>query len=173
MANFTYIPIRNRSGRAAIVISALLLLCTVLCVCFNAMNLGMRMPIQLAGAVSLIAGIYITGRYVLTSYKYVLNRPEDIDRFSEFIVIKIQGDKSKKVCNLSTATAVDIVKKTKIAEIEEKYGKISRKFNYCTNMFPDKSYYYIFEFNGVNNIIEFEASDEFLSTFNTLIGKLG
>jgi hypothetical protein len=70
---------------------------------------------------------------------------------------------AKVVCNVSFSTPAKVIKKAPMKEIKKKYGKISRKFNYCVNMFPDTPYYYIFEIEDTLNIIEFEASDEFLS----------
>lgn len=165
----TYTPLKK--NKPSIVISLILFICAGVCLIFDGLGIGYSLILQLITVITAVAAIFITARYTLSNFTYKLTRFDDIERSPSFAVIKSQGTKNKQVCNLSLLTAIAVVPKAPLKEIEYKYGKITRRFNYCVNMFPEKSYYYIFEFNGSISTIEFESNSDFLATFKFIIGQ--
>jgi len=150
----------KRRNKAAVIISLLLFICTAAALCFGVLGIGNRLVLQIIGTISLTAGIFITGRYSLCEFKYVLNPTN-----TEFSIIKKQGGKSKTMCNISLETGIAIVPKLKVSELEKIYGTIKRRFNYCVNIFPIDSYYYVFKFNDGTHVIEFEPDEDFVNAF--------
>lgn len=165
----TYTPLKK--DKSSIVISLILFLCAAVSVIFDALGVGYSLILQLITVVTAVSAIFITARYTLTGFTYKLTSDDDLDRLPGFIVVKTQGNQKKTVVNLSIENAIAIVPKSPIKNIVKRYGKLIRRLNYCVNMFPDASYFYIFEYNGGINIIEFESSPEFLETFKFMIGQ--
>lgn len=167
--SYTYTPVRKDKGRNALIISSLLYICAAVSWGAAIFDIGYRMISQVAAAVSLVIGIFISARYSLTDFKYMIQCSESVygENTADFTVIKIQGKKSKTVCRLSLETAVAVIPKIKLSALEAKYGAIERKFNYRVNLFANDNeiYYYIFEFNGKYSVIEFEADKAFIGHF--------
>ena len=155
----------GRRNKAAFIISLILFICTAAALCFGALGIGHRLVLQLVGTITLTSGVFITGRYSLCDFKYVLSPSELMPLAVDFSIVKKHLGKSKTVCNLSLETGIAVIPKLKVSELEKTYGTITRRFNYCVNIFPINSYYYIFKFNGGMHVIEFEPDEDFINAF--------
>jgi|GEM_PF-2947262 len=166
----SYTPLKN--NRPPIVISVLLFLCAASSVIFFALNIGIVLILQLIIVITVTAAGFITARYGMSGYTYILERDLSLDRIQRLKVIKTFGMRRTTVCSIPLTTAVAVIPKVPMSEIRAKYGRINRRFNYNTNMFPEKSYYYIFDYNGDGkiDIIEFEANAEFYDTLKLMAG---
>lgn len=120
---------------------------------------------ELGAIVSIVIVIQITARYLSASYSYILDK-------SNFVVIKTQGRRSSQLCNISLSTGLKLIKKDeyKALSTEEKKN-IKICYNYCQNLVPLDSSYYIFEFNGKNAMLIFEADDELSARMRDVMGK--
>jgi len=157
----SYTPPKN--NRPPIVISILLFLCAASSVIFYSLNIGIVLILQLIIVIAVSAAGFITARYGLSSYTYIIERDLSLDRVQRFKIIKTQANRRRIICDISLTTAIAVIPKAPMAEIHAKYGRINRKFNYNVNMFPESSYYYIFDYNGdgKTDIIEFEGNEDF------------
>jgi len=116
-----------------------------------------RLIYQLSGVVTATIAVQITTRFIISGYIYILDK-------TDFIIVRANGKKSVRVCNISLETAVGISESNKkFAEIEKQFGKIDARLNYCQNLFPDKTYSYIFDFNDKKTLIKFECDKFFIA----------
>ncbi|MFA6948651.1 MAG: hypothetical protein WCQ72_06700, partial [Eubacteriales bacterium] len=93
-------------------------------------------------------------------------------------VVKRQGKSYRTMCNISLRTAVTLTQRAPLAEMERKYGTISKIFNFSANMFTKnvsaadsgvKVYAYICDFNGSFAALYLECGDEFADALRNVI----
>ena len=98
-----------------------------------------KMVYQLSGVITAMIAVQAISRFIMSGYIYILNK-------TDFIVVKANGKKSVRVCDINLDTAIGVSEKNKkFADIEKQFGKIKVRMNFCQNLFSDKSYSYIFE----------------------------
>jgi len=112
---------------------------------------------ELSGVVTAMAAVQVTTRFIISGYIYILDK-------TDFIVVRADGKKSARVCDINLDAAIGISEKNKkFADIKKQFGKIKVRMNFCQNLFSDKSYSYIFEFNGKKTLIKFECDENFIA----------
>ena len=119
-----------------------------------------RLVYQAAALVCVAVALFITGRYLLTDYKYVL---KDIDqRGAEvtFSIIKINGQREVAMANFKMLSAFALEKCKRLATFEAIHGKADKYYNYCTNLSSDDAYKLGIDFNGMKVVFSIELSDE-------------
>ena len=159
-----YVNTPPHTKKQAVTVSAILFAAAMLCFVFGRF-MPMTLIWQAVAICSLVAGIQITSKYVLTEYRYKLNDLAHLHESNQLIVESVQGKNVKTVCSLTLETRVGFTKYESLKQIEEKYGHISRSFSYSPNMFSDSKYAYIFEFNDETNLIILDVDDEFVRQF--------
>lgn len=149
--------------------------------------------LQLICVAGLVAGIQITSRFILTEYTYrITGAPGDDTLSSEALaamsadelaalpaltVVKRQGKSYRTLCNISLRTAITLTERAPLAEMERKYGTISKIFNFSANMFTKntnaaadvKVFAYLCDFNGANAAIYLECDSAFAEIFRQTI----
>jgi hypothetical protein len=113
---------------------------------------------QLTAIVLISGGILSSNRYVLSDYIYLL------DGYN-FIVVKATGKKFAHLCNLPLAEGITSMDASALnmKEITRRYGKISLRYNFCQNMFPEKPHVYIFTCGGKKSSLMFEPDLPFIN----------
>ena len=151
----SFTPLKN--NRPPIVISILLFLCAASSVIFSVLNIGITLILQVITVITGCLAGFITARYGLSSYTYIIEGNQRLK------IIKTLGIRRQTICDIPLTTAIAVIPKAPMSEIHAKYGRINRKFNYNANMFPESSYYYIFDYlgDGKTDIIEFESNKDF------------
>jgi hypothetical protein len=151
---YEYAPQKNT--RNAAVFSAVCLIASAVSMMVSSLG-RISMILQLIAFFSAVLGILVLVRFVLLKYVYILDGVN-------FIALKIdKSGKSSQLCNINLETAVAVAEKNKkFAEIEQEYGKIAIRMNFCQNLFPENFFTYIFEFNGKKSALTFEADDNFI-----------
>ena len=135
-------------------------------------NPNLKMIYQLSGVVTATIAAQITTRFIISGYIYILNE-------TDFIIFKASSKKSVQVCNISLETAIDVIdisgKNKKFADIKKQFGKIDIRLNFCQNLFPGKSYSYIFDYGDKKALIKFEGDEYFIAEMKRRIdyAKLG
>lgn len=131
----TYRPTQNK--KSAYTIALVLLICGIICIgC--APLFRMLSVMQFFGVAFFTGCILIMKRYILQEYIYTVE-PEG--EGYDLSVNEICGKRSRLVCKLSLDTCVAFEMKKDNAE---KYGHVSRRYNYCVN--PDARDVYCFYF---------------------------
>jgi len=116
-----------------------------------------KMIYQFSGVITAMIAVQVTTRYIISGYIYLLDK-------TDFIIVKANGKKSARMCNINLETAIGISEKNKkFAEIEKQFGKIDVRMNFCQNLFSDKAYSYIFDYEGKKTLIKFEGDDNFIA----------
>lgn len=130
----TYRPKQNK--KSAYTISAVLLAGGIVCIaCAPFFNIMWLM--QFLGLAFFTGCIFFIKRYTLQEYIYTLELDGEVYDLS---VNEVYGKRSHLVCRLAISTCVAFEKKS---ENENKYGRVSRKYNYCVN-FDAKDVYCFF-----------------------------
>lgn len=87
---------------------------------------------------------YVLIRYALTDYVYVLSD----DAPYKFEIVKISGQVPQTMVVIDMSAGDYLLPLEKGEKIPEKMGKIAKKENFCSNLFPKQRYLYVFEFEG-------------------------
>lgn len=119
-----------------------------------------RLVYQAAALVCVAAALFITGRYLLTDYKYVL---KDIDQKGgevTFSIIKINGSREAVMANFKMLSAFALEKCKRLSTFEAIHGKADKYYNYCSNLSSDDAYKLGIDFNGMKVVFSIELSEE-------------
>lgn len=153
----TYIPTPKASIRR---IAFSLIIVGILMWMASSIVIDAKWLFQLAAIVMVGFGIFVTVRYVLPEYKYIID-----DESGAFLIIRTMGKNEIKVCHLSfdqiTAVTVD----------HDGNQKYSARYNYCRN--PGKGSYIIFRDGDNSALITFEPDGKFAEELSKRIGNKG
>lgn len=116
---------------------------------------------QFIAAVSVALAIQIIARYSLTRFIY-----EADDENKLLKITKITGKKSTLTGAIEFADIISIDKKEKDTSPKAKYEKNFKNFNFCNNIFPQKSYYLVLDVAGEDITVLVELDDSFLKIIN-------
>ncbi len=156
---YSYTPVSK--NKKALILTVVLFFGAAICL-FASQSLPYRAVWQAAGLGCLVLAIQFTSRYLLTSFRYSLSPLDGLDEANDFTVERVQGSRVRVAANVSLYTHIALIPRMPTAELEKKYGRISRLFNFCPSLAPDGAWIYLFEFNGEQNAILFEPDGEFL-----------
>ncbi len=120
-----------------------------------------RLAYQLGALVFISIGIFITSRYILTDYKYVI---KDIERTGDevkFSIIKVNGSREAVMANFDLLSAYALEKCKKISQFEKKHGKVNKFYGYTSNFSSPDTYMLAIEFNGLKVLFGIELSKDF------------
>lgn len=160
-----YTPKKNKTAKIISFLSVL-----VACVLVGTVFLDVRYKIvyEIIALLFYIYSFELLFRYVFTEYTYIVDD-------GNFIVMKRAGRRLTYACNVSMSTALAILETPKTKEqrmaFAEKYGRVKIRYNYCQVIRPEKTYSYIFEFNGDFAEIVFQPNEEMLSRIREFIGR--
>ena len=166
---YKYIPkkeIKNAAILAGMFICAAAALWIASVFIGNSGNSGIIKIIYLfSGVIIATAAIQVTTRFIMCGYIYILDK-------TDFIIVRASGAKSVRVCDINLETAIAIIepeKNKKTADVEKQFGRKTIKMNFCQNLFSDKIYSYIFEYDGKKSLIRFEGDENFIAEMKTRV----
>ena len=81
------------------------------------------------------------------------------------MVIAVTGKSSLLCCNLSLSRTVALLPYEEYKKQREKFGKISKSYNYCACLFGGEKYVYITDYENERCMVIFEADEYFLNEF--------
>ena len=102
----TYVS--KRTNNTAMVLTVILFIITAACF-VGSYYVSLRGVLQFIGVAAVTLAIQFTQRYLLTSFEYTLNLPEEIYQNNNIQVVRIQGKHRRDVCNLTLNCAVDFI----------------------------------------------------------------
>ena len=119
----TYVCPRTR-GTAKVVCVILLILATVTGV-FSSLGIGWKGLWQLIMFGAIVGVVYVSQRYLLTGYEYILDPHEEIFIRNRITVVRTQGKKRIPVVTLSLKNLTGVIPYMKYRDLREKYGSPS------------------------------------------------
>ena len=101
-------------------------------------GIGNVMMQQIMMLVCATVAVYVLIRYVLTDHVYVISdsRPYTLE------IVRVCGKNPKPMASFEMS-GDDVLLSVQKGESLKKYGKIKRKENFCSNIFPRERYVYI------------------------------
>ena len=162
----TFEPKAKKSGR---VLAFLLILGGLLIFLITSFPIPYRGVAQMLAIALIVAGLFVTVRYVLCEFRYLLDEREEGG--TDLIIWKIQGQKQIKVCHISLARAEACFLLTDKPDFEKKYGRTNRRFNHCRNL--GKAGQYVLLYRDGDELIEIriECDAAFANEINHRLGK--
>ena len=119
------------------------------------------MPYQLSALVMVSIGLFITSRYILTDYKYVIKDAERASDKVGFSIIKVNGKREAVMATFDLLDVYAFEKCKKISVFEKKHGKVNKFYGYVSNLSSPDTYRLGLKFNGMKIILAIECSEEF------------
>ncbi len=120
--------------------------------------------IQLLGTAALVAGIFVTVRYLLTKHRYYIAEEGGVLSLG---VEKIMGKKILPGGCVSLASVKRIGRwdkgKTEEAKFEEQFGRIEKSYDFCQNLFTKDKIAVMILFNESPTVLYLEGDDRFLA----------
>lgn len=100
---------------------------------------------QLGFLVFTVTAIQIAQRYLMVSYEYILDSYEDIGSFNRLTVIRSTSRNRSSVYTVPLSSLTTVIPYKKMRKVEREYGRIGKKFNFCSDIKPKESYLLVFE----------------------------
>lgn len=143
-----YIP--NKIRKNAWMVFGFISSIAVIFYVFSLFSIGLVWLNQLFLAVTLTADLLFLMRYILYDYVYTINE------HGFFSIRRIYGKNNRLLVDLQISRGDVIIKYDRDTDLS-RYGKISRKENYCSSAFPLEKYIYIFSSGGAKQAIIIEC----------------
>ena len=158
----------KKQPKKATVISLFLYVCAIAMFILSS-YFTPRMVYQLIGLVLVSIALFITSRYVLTDYKYVIKDAERASDKVAFSIIKVNGKREAIMANFDLLDVFAIEKCKKIAQFEKKHGKVTKFYGYTSNLSSPNTYMMGIEFNKMRVLFAIELNEEFLAEIKSRI----
>lgn len=104
---------------------------------FSLFSIGIKWVDQLFLALTLTADLLFLMRYILYDYVYTINE------HGYLAVRRIYGKNNRLLADIKISRGDVILKYDRSTDLS-RYGRVSRKENFCTSAFPLERYIYIF-----------------------------
>lgn len=121
-----------------------------------------RLAYQLSALVIVAIAIFITSRFLLTDYKYVIKDAERATDKISFTIVKINGSREAIMANFDFISIFALEKCKKISQFEKKHGKVNKFYNYCSNFSSPDTHMMGIEFNKMKVLFAIEADEKFV-----------
>ena len=131
-----------------------------------------RLFFQLIALILAAVGIYLTSRYILTDYKYVLKDIDGPYQEISFTIVKVNGKREAIMANFELNDVYALEKCRKTSAFEQKHGKVNKVYNYCSNLLSPDVYKLALKFNGMNVLFSVELSEEFAREISVRLPSL-
>lgn len=158
----------KKEPRAAYIISAV---CGLLSVMFMYVSMLGGANMLLNQLIMLFCGaccVYVIIRYAVSDYVYVLSD----DAPYKIEIVKIAGQIPKTLAVIDMGAGDTLIKIEKGKKMPENIGKIYKKENFCSNMFPKSKYIYVFEFENKKIACFLEIDGDIAGILNNRINEL-
>ncbi len=157
-------PLRSGKQTAVMIITFAVLALVTGALATYGLNLGIPLIVgRLSFGVVLAVALYYMIKYTLADIEYELSA----DTLS---IIKTVGRRRTVMGALDLTMSVDLVEKSEFKKSKEKYGRITRNFNYRQNPFGG-GMIYIFTFSDAVYSIDFEPNEPFAKALKEAIDR--
>lgn len=156
-----YVCVR-KNGVAALVCGTLSIL-VVAFVLLASFGVWIRGVLELAAMLIAVADIQISQRYLFSSYELILDPEEELLTRNRLTVIRVSGKNRTSLLTLPLTSLVGVEPYIKRKKLKERIGSVGKRYSFCTDMLPKKSYLLIFDFNDENTVIRVECDEAFAS----------
>lgn len=146
----------KKEPRAAYIISAVTGLLSIMFMYVSTAGIGNTLVNQLIMLLCGAVCVYVMIRYALTDYVYVFSDTEPY----KIEIVKISGQLPKTLAVIDMKGSDHLLPYEKGAKIPETIGKIAKKENFCSNMFPKQRYLYVFEYDGAKVACKLEMDEK-------------
>lgn len=167
---FTYKPEIKKKN--ALYFTFTMFTVTAICLMTGYAGLSYSGLFQIVGLGALTAGIFVTSRYLLSTFRYYADYENGILSLG---VEKTQGKKIITAACVALATVISVDKFTSDhlceKKFESEYGKIKHKFNFCQNLFPRDKICVMLNFNNNPTVLYLEGDNSLIESIRALIGS--
>lgn len=158
---------KKQPKKAALISVILYALAAVLFILSNFIT--PTMPYQLIALVLVSIGVFLTSRYILTDYKYVIKDAEYQGDKIKFLIVKINGKRESVMADFELSSAYALEKCKKISEFEKKHGKVNKYYGYTSNILSPDKYMLAIEFNNMKVLFGIEINERFAAELSARI----
>ncbi len=127
------------------------------------------MAYQLAALVFISLGVFLTSRYILTDYKYVILDDDFDGNKTKFSIVKVNGNREAIMATFDFSSVYALEKCKKISEFEKKHGKTNKYYGYTSNFASPDKYMLAIEFNNMKVLFGIEPSEQFAAEISARI----
>ncbi len=159
-----------RKKNTAAVLTGLLFAAAAATALLAAFGVGWKGVWHILTAAALVTAIQLSQRYLLTGYEYILD-PEDERLFrNRLTVIRAAGPRRTSVFSVPLGTMTAAVPYRKKKDLEKEFGTVSERMDFCPDLFPDESYWLLFEVNGVQTAVRLQCGTDFVRELKRCAG---
>ena len=158
----------KKDPKAAFIISAVFGLLSIMFMYVSMLGGANMLLNQLIMLFCGAACVYVIIRYAIFDYVYVLSD----DAPYKIEIVKVSGHFPKTLAVIDMSEKDMLIKLEKDTKIPQSIGKIYKKEDFCSNMFPKSKYLYVFEFESKKIAVKLEIDSEIAEILNTRINEL-
>ena len=161
----------EKTNKKALWIVIVLYACTLLCLLFDAADVGIRALWQIAAVAAATGGIQLTQRYLLSTFAYVLTPDDELAERNTITIVRIQGKRRTVLGNLSLAFAYALEKNLSVRKTEKKHGRVNKIFNFLADIGPNREYALLLHFQESTVLCRLQCSEEFADALRLRLGS--
>ena len=147
-------------NRANTIVPLLLYLCALLAYVGSQFT-PYPVILQTIALVSLLTAILLTARYSLSSRRYLLSDATKEEPYGSIRVLRVQGEKTVPLCDLSLDEAIDFFKHKQKKELTAAVGKVGYYQDHRRNLTPRTCYDLVVRVQGKPAVLVLELDDSF------------
>lgn len=130
-----------------------------------------RALFQIIAVIGVTIGIQLTQKYLLTDYEYSFasNTNDYGETTVTLTVVRKQGKRSTVMCNLNVNPRCRIVDYQPAKKLEERYGRINFRYDFCVDICPKTAYSVILDFRDDKAVLKLQCDESFAKAFSEAI----
>ena len=117
--------------------------------------------LQTIALVSLLSAILLTARYSLSSRRYLLSDATAEEPYGSIRVLRVQGEKTVTLCDLSLDEAIDFFAHKKKKELNATIGRVGYYQDHRRNLTPLACYDLVVRVQGKPAVLVLELDEVF------------
>lgn len=125
--------------------------------------------LQTVAMVTLVAAILLTARYSLSSRRYLLSEANEEEPYGSIRVLRVQGERTTTLCDLSLDEAIDFFPHKKKKELTAQIGKIGYYQDHRRNLTPAVCYDLVVRVQGKPAVLVLELDETFAELLRSRI----
>lgn len=128
--------------------------------------------LQTVSVLSLLAAILLTSRYSLSSRRYLLSDPTAEEPYGSIRVLRVQGERTVPLCDLSLDEALDFFPHKKKKELTATVGKVGYYQDFRRNLTPAARYDLVVRVQGRPAVLVLELDAIFAELIRTRVEEV-
>lgn len=121
---------------------------------------------QLSAMICAVVAIQIAQKHLLSSYEYILDPSDELLTHNRLTVIRTVGKNRSSLYTVPLSSLTSVIPYKKMRKVEKEYGKIGKKFSFCSDIHPKESCLLIFEDSDELTIIRLQCDEAFMNALS-------